>query len=760
MKKTLKLLWLLLALGGTFNIQSLHAQVTPTVTSSLSVNPVRSPYLSDLTNSSTGIVNLMLLLNDWNEAEVPVRIGLSIEGAGIVMKTNKAFMRTQKIVNLPNNIPQYFFNEDLAMFFNPYNMDFEGIDKNAFIQNGSVIPEGFYTICFQAYDAATGTVPYGRPACATFSVRLFEPPMVLSPNSAFQTISPIQFPISWTTEMPPLADATYLLEIWESSRRLTPQQVIQSQSPIIREQVPSISYLYSAVNPPLEFDKTYFIRVGVEGVNRAAFRNQGFSDLVFFTPQRSTSRNIACSPPDGLAMNVNDDVDGFLVSWLEPDVDASTAIDGYDLQWKRRGDEHPWNTPSMLNNDIITYDITDLTDHDFYQVQLRTVCSNGVSGWMEVEALLSSDEYYCGLPIQAYPIEDQTPLPALAVEEQFFAGDFPITVTQVSGSNGIYFGKGFIDIPYLNGARVNVKFNGIRINDDRYMYAGKVVVTGAGIQIIGGEMADILGDILTTLETVDDILAAAETILQTLDDIIAQMENYLDPAVIQQLTDAQNALANAQNNYNNIIASGDTTGLAAAEQALEDAGEQLGEANDAYTQALAEFVQRLVNIIVESLRQLKNEYIESKDQKHQDHISSEQNFDNFITSTNAINFPTPSGSDITGMIILDSGSEDLTDQLPQLRSQSATLDEYMTKSTDYFIKQNEYSLVIVLEALEASIANQEDALPLMNALKNIGTDLLDYIGVRIRDGQTNEEIIPGVKTEIVNGLTTIIQKGS
>ncbi len=60
----------------------------------------------------------------------------------------------------------------------------------------------------------------------------------------------------------------------------------------------------------------------------------------------------------------------------------------------------------------------------------------------------------------------------LGINEVFTAGDFPVTVLQASGSNGVFSGVGYVEIPYLQDTKIVVKFTNIRLNSDRQLIAG------------------------------------------------------------------------------------------------------------------------------------------------------------------------------------------------------------------------------------------------------------------------------------------------
>jgi len=60
-------------------------------------------------------------------------------------------------VNLDAGIPTRLSLSDLSPYFNPNNLDFQGITKAQYQQSGK-LPEGFYQFCFEAVELNTGRV--------------------------------------------------------------------------------------------------------------------------------------------------------------------------------------------------------------------------------------------------------------------------------------------------------------------------------------------------------------------------------------------------------------------------------------------------------------------------------------------------------------------------------------------------------------------------------------------------------------------------
>jgi len=85
----------------------------------------------------------------------------------------------------------------------------------------------------------------------------------------------------------------------------------------------------------------------------------------------------------------------------------------------------------------------------------------------------TASEYNCGIPPEII-ITNQEPLQELKVDDVFTAGDFEVTVKEVSGGNGSFSGRGFIVVPYLGNTKLSVGFDDIHINTDKQLTDGFV----------------------------------------------------------------------------------------------------------------------------------------------------------------------------------------------------------------------------------------------------------------------------------------------
>lgn len=71
-------------------------------------------------------------------------------------------------------------------------------------------------------------------------------------------------------------------------------------------------------------------------------------------------------------------------------------------------------------------------------------------------------------------LSNQEPLEELLSGDQFIAGDFPVHVQEVTGSQGFFTGYGYMHVPFLAFAPFKVTFDNVFINTDRRLIRGVV----------------------------------------------------------------------------------------------------------------------------------------------------------------------------------------------------------------------------------------------------------------------------------------------
>src|SRR5690606_11143149 len=123
----------------------------------------------------------------------------------------------------------------------------------------------------------------------------------------------------------------------------------------------------------------------------------------------------------------------------------------------------------------------------------------------------SHSEYSCGLPIQTFDLDPSQLTGSLKVGDIVNAGDFDVSLTKVTGSNGVFTGEGVVVMPMMNKAKVKVDFKSITVATDPTDGANRLVK--GDMNVIGGELDIVPQGVLNAIEKLDEILDIADSAL-------------------------------------------------------------------------------------------------------------------------------------------------------------------------------------------------------------------------------------------------------
>ncbi|MBO0590847.1 EndoU domain-containing protein [Cellulophaga sp. E16_2] len=474
--------------GGAFPVQIIP-QVTPPP-------PI---YLSHYADASTinSPLRVQIILNDLNIQNREVRLKTYLQGGGISFQSND-FVTGSSSLFLEGGVPLILTNVELAPYFKFENIT--GISPNVY---GNAIPEGTYQICFEVYDLATGN-RLSSKSCATTVVFQNEPPFLISPRNKTNIAerNPQNIVFQWTPRSINVTNVEYelsLVEIWDT--QIDPQAAFLSSPPIFQTTTTATTYVFGPSDPLLLSGKNYAWRIqakakqGTEEIG--LFKNQGYSEIFSF------SHASACDLPLG----INHEVKGSTNANIFWD-DFSTDVPEYTVRYRKNSSpsgesEGEWFFNKTTSN---TTSLWDLKAGTTYEYQIQKKCAVTKSDWSITKQftthIADNEEsvYECGITPD-FSLSNTDPLEVLTKGEKFTAGDFPIHVLEVSGSNGRFTGKGYVTIPYLNSIRVGVEFTNILINTEKQLAEGTVIT------MFDPDLKNIL-DVDDAIETVGNVAEA------------------------------------------------------------------------------------------------------------------------------------------------------------------------------------------------------------------------------------------------------------
>lgn len=490
--KELKYIGLFLLLVA--NSLPTHAQLFP-VQVNQSIIPPYNTKLNSYATSTDVKLRLFLTLTDINVSNRQVRLKLKIQGQGLNIQSTD-FVTGAPQIFLNGGAQQQFTNIDLAHYFQLNNL--LGINPQQYNQP---LPDGTYRICWEVYDFLTNQrISNPNMGCSNIFLLLNDPPFLNLPNRGDQLtdIQPTNIIFQWTPRHANATNVNYefeLREIWDE--QIDPQAGFLVSPPFHTETTFATTLLYNISKLPLIPGRTYAWRVraiSTTGLSEnSVFRNNGYSEVFYFTYTNQ------CFPPTyALAEPLN--TGRVKISWqTHPDHNK------YNVQYKRADvEDAEWFEITSYNNQV---QIANLQDGVTYNFRVGGTCHDLTDfnqafiyssiNQFTMPTAYETVSYSCGI-VPEIDVTNTTPLSNLGINETFTAGDFPVTVKQIEGGNGVFSGTGFIVVPYLADTKIAVEFSGIKINTEYQLYDGIIKttydLTWSGVESVDDIIADIFGN--------------------------------------------------------------------------------------------------------------------------------------------------------------------------------------------------------------------------------------------------------------------------
>ncbi len=445
-----------MVLGQNFPVQVIPQAVPPA--------PI---YFSDYANENAinGPLRVQIVLNALTIANREVRLKTYFEGNGIAFESND-IVNGAPVLILDGGIPVILTHSELAPYFK-----FENITGISPTLYGQAIPEGTYQFCFEIRDALTNR-KLSDKSCVTSVVFQNEPPILVLPENraTVENRNPLNIVFQWTPRTINVSNVEYelsIVELWDT--QLDPQAAFLASSTFFQTTTTSTTYLYGPADPLLLEDRNYAWRVqakakqGTEEIG--VFKNQGYSEIFYFGHAQECDLPLSITAEVKGATNAN-------ILWQ----DTSTASSQITVRYRKIGTSAWFENKST--GDFLT--IWDLEPGTEYEYQIAKSCAISDSDFSTAQTfrtnLFDDDDstYNCGIAPDI-DITNQVALETIITGDKFTAGDFPVTVTEVSGGSGYFTGKGYVTIPYLKSIKVAVEFTNIFINENTEMAQGNVI---------------------------------------------------------------------------------------------------------------------------------------------------------------------------------------------------------------------------------------------------------------------------------------------
>ena len=440
---------------------------------------------------------------------------LSTGGRPFALRFSLENFQGQTIAQTPDYITPYLVNLSPGVRRTLTNIDFKTLLRyenlygiNEATYNG-LLPEGTYFIGLSLYDVATGR-PVSNKGRAMIQVRRYSPPVltmpqkgeVLTKKNAFQNIL-----FQWMPrDIAPFMQYEFTLkEVWDLA--LVPEEAFMSGRLVYQTKTNAPALQYTNMMPILLENKRYVWQVRALTNNPANpneqsyFRNNGNSETFYFDLVSN------CEAPRMLtAMTESTSAQ---LRWSAQAMMPNQEYP-YKVMYREKGKSWKSQKVSMPYAKVIG-----LKRGRTYIYKVGVACglnaANSTSVFGEDSYVYSTEQEFttteqideksqvqCGVKPEiriknTEPLQDN-----LYPNTTFRAGDFPVTVINATGSNGVYSGEGYVKVPYLQDTKIKVVFNGIKLNTERQLIDGKLVTTydetERNVQFIQEGIGEVFGD--------------------------------------------------------------------------------------------------------------------------------------------------------------------------------------------------------------------------------------------------------------------------
>ena len=449
--------------------QTYPVQVVPVLT------PPYSSKIADYANPMANRVQLQVISTDLSVQNRSVQLYVEIKGNGLTAASAPVLSGVSPLRINGGEILR-LTNAELASYFQLRNL--QGITS---AQYASALPDGMYSFCFRVKDVLSGRW-LSQSHCAIVYLMLNDPPILNIPTDNEQVaVTDFQNIIfSWTPRQINATNITYSFELREILEpALDPRFAFEVSRRILKEDdLRMTTFVYDVSKPNLIPGRRYAWRVRAISTGGLAensvFKNNGYSEVHTFVYA------VNCNKPLFL-LSQQQGKNRTKLLWQ-----GHTLHQKYHIQYRKKGVANAqWFEASTRSTQTL---ITDLEAGE-YEFRVGATCETERYGFkpsyvysdiqtFKIEKTPNTTEqgYNCGI-VPKITITNQKPLNSLVTNEVFVAGDFSVTILEVSGSNGVFSGKGFVKVPYLNDTKLAVEFENIKINADYQLTDGVVKTT-------------------------------------------------------------------------------------------------------------------------------------------------------------------------------------------------------------------------------------------------------------------------------------------
>jgi hypothetical protein len=723
------LLFILLLWGGLISISS-NGQIYP-VTANLVLIQPNSVYLSDYTTSNADNIRITLLQNDQLNPTYDVKLRLKIEGSGIKIQTSPDFNTVP--ITLTNGIPEILNGSDMTAYLDPNALQFQGISRDQY-RRRAALPDGFYTITVQVFDYRTGIALSEASSTSAWFV-LNDPPRLNLPycGDKLRPQDPTYIMFNWLGMQTGGGFSTeYTFQLfWIQPKGRNPNDLVlaMSNNPMYETTTNSPSIIYGPSEPPLFPGEQYAWRVQAkEAFGRDLFKNNGWSQVCWFT------YGDACTPPTDVEATVEGSQRAS-ITWT-----AAPVITQYKLFYREKGAEK-WYSVTTVNEKAT---ITDFKPNTTYEYKVQSVCGVSLSEYTKTDTLRTRSAFAntalsCGQSYNGEKIDSTQKLQTLKAGDEVKVGNFKLIISEASGSNGSFKGRGSMQIALLNTA-VMGEFDNLKINNNYEAYAGVVNVKSGAMSLLPPEVRDKVNtyysQITNVANQIDNGLGNTQAIIDQGTTIVNKIDGIVDQVKTTNLDDLKDKITDIKDIAKDGVTAtkdGDTT---KGKNLLANAVDKLGDALGATANALSGGADKLRDLVTRLLnekrtkdstdrKQTSDELILDDEALVTDISTLQKEYEALITEEPGADPPAYNNSSSEDNLMEEPISEEMLISLKE----NKYFNSYISRTEKIYLNLDKY--MFLEEALKVTISIVQNPDELNNLVNDIKSGLINDLGAEV-----------------------------
>lgn len=468
--------------------QTAAAQQYP-VTASTQIIPPYSVYLPDYVVPGSDKLRVILVQNDLTKPSYDVRLQMTVERNGaLIMRTAPAF--TPRPLTLSAGVPTIISGTDLADYLNTNNIEFSGGFSRDSYERTRSLPEGSYRITFTAFDYRRPQVQVSNAGANIFFFQKSDPPLLNLPicGSRVEKRDPQFLTFSWSSRNTPNplegGGTEYIFSLYEiKPKNSNPDYIVRSTRPIYTITTDNTTIPYGPGEPALTDSMEYvWIVQARDKSGRDMFSNQGLSQSCRFTYLGNNpfeTNKISKPKLSGEATGERT----MKLQWPAAPASAAYRVEAYRVQYravKKDGVEFDWQTSESPTDTALN--VHSLEPDRSYEARLQWRVAGVYGPFSDVVTVTTKPlrTFTCGDPALLQAPQNNAPLPSASRGAIFRIGHFDVLVSDISGGDGVYSGRGKIVTPGFGGGML-VQFKQISVNTDMVVTRGEMQAVTEGI---------------------------------------------------------------------------------------------------------------------------------------------------------------------------------------------------------------------------------------------------------------------------------------